>query len=68
MWVSNINGEKVKLRVHEIAVIDTSKSPLLSPPTLFPADGRMLALVTCYPFDDFIPGGPLRYVVTLTDF
>jgi sortase A len=68
MWVSNINGEKVKLRVHDITVIDTFKSPLLSPPALFPVDGRMLALVTCYPFDDFIPGGPLRYVVTLTDF
>lgn len=26
--------------------------------------GRTLVLVTCYPFDAVIPGGPLRYVVT----
>ena len=26
------------------------------------ADGRLL-LVTCYPFDDWVAGGPLRYVV-----
>jgi sortase A len=68
MWVSNINGVKIKLRVHEITIVDTAKYPLLSAPPLFPVDGRMLALITCYPFDDFIPGGPLRYVVTLTDF
>ena len=29
MWVSNINGEKVKLRVHEITVIDTCKSDMM---------------------------------------
>ena len=26
----------------------------------------MLTLITCYPFDAFIPGGPLRFVVTAT--
>ena len=32
---------------------------------LAPDDGRpILSLVTCYPFDALIPGGPLRYVVT----
>lgn len=28
------------------------------------ADQVTLVLVTCYPFDSLIPGGPLRYVVT----
>jgi sortase A len=29
------------------------------------ADGRdQLVLVTCYPFDTIVPGGPLRYVVS----
>jgi sortase A len=23
-----------------------------------------LTLVTCYPFDALVPGGPLRYIVT----
>jgi sortase A len=27
---------------------------------------RQLTLVTCYPFDAVMPGGPLRYVVTAT--
>ena len=26
--------------------------------------GEQLVLVTCYPFDALVPGGPLRYVVT----
>jgi sortase A len=28
------------------------------------SDAPMLTLVTCYPFDAIVPGGPLRYVVT----
>ena len=24
---------------------------------------RLLTLITCYPFDAIVPGGPLRYVV-----
>jgi sortase A len=27
-------------------------------------DEKQLVLVTCYPFDTIVPGGPLRYVVT----
>jgi sortase A len=26
--------------------------------------GRTLVLVTCYPFEAVMPGGPMRYVVT----
>jgi sortase A len=26
-----------------------------------------LVLVTCYPFDAIVPGGPLRYVVTAVE-
>lgn len=29
-------------------------------------NARQLTLVTCYPFDAVMPGGPLRYVVTAT--
>ena len=28
------------------------------------ADEDVLVLVTCWPFDAVVPGGPLRYVVT----
>ena len=30
-------------------------------------DGSQLVLVTCYPFDAIVPGGPLRYVVSATE-
>jgi hypothetical protein len=28
------------------------------------SDQSVVLLVTCYPFDAVMPGGPLRYVVT----
>lgn len=33
-------------------------------PDIRPRDATSSALVTCYPFDSIIPGGPLRYIVT----
>jgi sortase A len=45
-------------RVVETRVIDTRRARLA------PGDGRpALTLVTCYPFDAVVPGGPLRYLV-----
>ncbi len=35
-------------------------------PWAAPADADRLVLVTCYPFDALIPGGPLRYLVQAT--
>lgn len=45
-------------RVTDSQVIDAGKARLR------PGDGRpALTLVTCYPFDAVVPGGPLRYLV-----
>jgi sortase A len=45
-------------RVVETRVIDARRA------RLHPGDGRpALTLVTCYPFDAALPGGPLRYLV-----
>jgi len=33
---------------------------------LLDAGDDRLTLVTCYPFDSPVPGGPLRYVVVAT--
>ena len=45
-------------RVVETRVIDARRARLA------PGDGRpALTLVTCYPFDAIVPGGPLRYLV-----
>lgn len=52
-----------KLKVYRVAgtrIVDTNREPFL----LTGADRNELLLVTCYPFDALISGGPLRYVVT----
>ncbi len=46
-----------RYEVNDVYVLDTRKDEL----QLYDQDA--LTLITCYPFDDFIPGGPLRLVV-----
>jgi sortase A len=47
-----------RYRVEEVAVVHESRVDLLE------RTGRAeLTLITCYPFDAIVPGGPLRYVV-----
>ena len=50
-------------RAHRYAVI--ALQVLSTPQTILPADddGASLVLVTCYPFDAMVAGGPLRYLV-----
>lgn len=51
-------GGRTRYRVVARAVVDSRTHRL---PAAGSADG--LLLVTCYPFDAVVPGGPLRYVV-----
>lgn len=51
-------GQEYRYRVFATVIAD-AKSGFI--PTLMPAQG--LLLVTCYPFDEVIPGGSQRYVV-----
>ena len=53
------DGTQRHYRVRDIAVVDVHALRL-------PRDTAVptLTLVTCYPFDALVPGGPLRYVVT----
>jgi sortase A len=53
------DGAWLTFRVTAASVIDQRKDSLPRVTTGAP----QLALVTCYPFDAVIPGGPLRYVV-----
>ena len=47
-----------RYRVTETAVVDfRDRRPLAAAPQ------PTLTLITCYPFDSIVPGGPLRYVV-----
>jgi len=58
------SGENVSYRVSDMHVVDIDQNPYLS----LNSESSALILVTCYPFDALLPGGPLRYVVTaITD-
>ncbi|HEY7532899.1 MAG TPA: class GN sortase [Nitrospiraceae bacterium] len=51
-------GHPRSYRVRDLQVVDFRTAILW-----FNPDDNALILVTCYPFDRLIPGGPLRYVV-----
>lgn len=53
----NYLGETKHYQVTKLHVIDSSQRDLHL------LDNDHLTLVTCYPFNDFIPGGPLRFLV-----
>jgi sortase A len=56
--VETADGRTSEYRVTRREVVDSRDAWQLRPTA-----GRSLALVTCYPFDAFNPGGPLRFVV-----
>ncbi len=57
--VETPGGNKVLYTVVDTRVIDARVETIALEPL-----GDVLSLVTCYPFDDPVPGGPMRYVVT----
>lgn len=56
--VQTRDGERVAYRVVETAVVDEHDTRALAQ-----MPGRALTLITCWPFDAVVAGGPLRYVV-----
>lgn len=57
--IEEISGLKHLYKVVGIDVVDARRGSLL-----LDTESPMLSLVTCYPFDVSVAGGPLRYVVT----
>ena len=53
------NGRWQHYRVNDIDIRDTQAGPLLINPA-----AEQLQLISCYPFNALISGGPLRYIVT----
>jgi len=51
---------------HDYAVSDALVVDAHAVEILWDTDDSLLTLVTCYPFDALVPGGPLRYVVRAT--
>ena len=56
--IQTASGNELRYMVAERRIVDSRSGTI----TLDPSQTR-LVLVTCYPFDAMIPGGPLRYVV-----
>lgn len=56
--LDGVRGSR-RYRVSDAAIVDSRDGAASTPAG---ADG--LVLVTCYPFDAIVPGGPLRYVVS----
>jgi sortase A len=52
------DGRRSAYRVTGTEIVDSRTMAIGAEP-----GGRALTLVTCYPFDAVVPGGPLRYVV-----
>jgi len=57
--VVTTRGEAVHYQVTAIDVVDSRVATIKTDQS-----GQVLVLVTCYPFDVVVAGGPLRYVVT----
>jgi sortase A len=61
--LQNPQGEWFEYEVMNAKVMDSTREPLLIDPT-----SDSLTLVTCYPFDAVVAGGPERYVVTALQY
>jgi sortase A len=59
VMVETPDGIIARFRVQEIEVVDSRSGVIRAEP-----DAPALVLMTCYPFDALVAGGPLRYVVT----
>ena len=55
------DGRTLRYRVRETRIVDRRDTSVLAS-----SASPTLTLITCYPFDAVVPGGPLRYVVVAT--
>jgi len=58
LLLTNANNVQQHYKITNIEIIDTSKQDIV-----FNDNQSSVKLVTCYPFDALVAGGPLRYVV-----
>jgi sortase A len=54
---TSVDSITTRYQIKRMSILDSSSEELI----IYQQD--RLTLITCYPFDDFIPGGPLRYIV-----
>ncbi len=58
--LGDVSKSQVEYRVQALRVVDSDQESL----SVDTSTDKKLLLVTCYPFDAILAGGPLRYVVT----
>ena len=58
LFLQGKNGNWQRYVIDVIETVNSEKEPLM-----LPIDENRLILITCYPFDSWIPGGPMRYIV-----
>jgi sortase A len=56
--IESDDGRSTNYRITDLIIADESQTDLLQT-----GDEYSLTLITCYPFDALVPGGPLRFVV-----
>ncbi len=56
--LQTVQGDWLRYGVQETAILDSRTDQLLRSP-----EEASMLLITCYPFDALLPGGPFRYVV-----
>lgn len=56
--IETTTRRQARFRVRETAVVDSRHGVIRTE-----GDDAVLVLVTCYPFDAVVPGGPLRWIV-----
>lgn len=54
---THFNAEQKRYRVVAVDIIDTNQESVAF------QSGNRLSLITCYPFNGFVPGGSLRYIL-----
>ena len=59
LQVKTLAGRDIAFSVTSVRIVDSRRTRIS-----LHADGPRLTLVTCYPFDAVVPGGPLRLIVT----
>jgi sortase A len=59
LHVETLASRNISFLVTDITIVDSRRSRIS-----LHADTPRLTLVTCYPFDAVVPGGPLRLIVT----
>jgi sortase A len=61
LLLEDLAGRLHAYRVRDLVIVDEHEVGILAE-----SPDRRLTLLTCYPFDSPVPGGPLRYAVTAT--